>query len=267
MVKRLAVFNFLSVLIAITTNFFAQTGKINNTTIGEVSSKYSNLFTPADYAFSIWGLIYIGLLSFSAFMLYQAFSNGKFTDFISKTSFWFIVANIGTSLWVIAWIYEYTGLSVAIMFLILVKLLKVIFNNDMEVWDAPFKVIVFYWWPICLFSGWITVASIANMAAWLTEIGWDGAVFSEVEWTVIMITVAVIINLLMIYFRNMREFALVGVWALIAIYIRHQGTEELIAKTAMAGAILLFLNIGYHGFINRKTNPMYRFIHGEKSRP
>lgn len=260
MIKRLAVCNFASVVIAIVTNFYAQTGRINNTTIGEMSDKYSNLFTPADYAFSIWGLIYLGLIACSAFMLQQAFTYGKYTDFIKNSSLWFIVANIGTSLWVVAWLYDFTGLSVVLMFLILAKLLKLILNNDMEIWDAPFKVILFYWWPICLFSGWITVASIANMAAWLTEIGWDGAVFSEVEWTLIMIAMAVIINLLMIYLRNMREFALVGVWALVAIYMRHEGTEEVIAKIALAGAILLFLNIAYHGFINRKTNPIFKMF-------
>lgn len=263
MVKTLSISNLLSVVIAIAVNFFAQTGKINGNTIGEISKKYANLFTPADYAFSIWGLIYIALLAFSGFMIYQAFTAGKYLDFIKNTSIWFIVANLGTSLWVIAWLYEFTGISVVLMFLILAKLLKVILNNDMEIWDAPFKVIIFYWWPICLFSGWIAVASIANMASWLTEIGWDGAVFSEGEWTVIMIGVAVIINLLMIYLRNMREFAAVGVWALAAIYFRHQGSEEFIAKTALAGAILLFLNIAYHGFINRKANPIYKILHGD----
>lgn len=264
MLKKLAIFNLFSVLLSMAVNFMAQSRLINGVTIGEISDKYSNLFTPADYAFSIWGLIYVGLLAFSGFMIYQAFINGKYTLFIHKTSFWFIVANIGTSLWVIAWLYEFTGISVILMFLILAKLLKIIFNNDMELWDAPIKIIAFYWWPICLYSGWISVALIANMASYLNVIGWDGALFTEVEWTVIMIGVAVIINLLMIYLRNMREFAAVGIWALIAIYIRHQVTEEFIAQTALAGAILIFLNICYHGFINRKTNPVYRLIHGEK---
>lgn len=262
MIKRLAVLNFLSVILVIFTNFLAQTGRINNRTIGELSDKYANLFTPADYAFSIWGLIYLGLLAFSIFMLQQAYSRGKYTDFIEKTSFWFIVANVGTCLWVIAWLFEYTGISVVLMFLILTKLLKIIFNNNMEIWDAPFKVIAFYWWPICLYSGWIAVASIANMASWLTLIGWDGAIFTEVEWTLIMIGIAVIINLLMIHLRNMREFGLVGVWALVAIFFRHQEQQELIAHVALAGAVLIFLNISYHGFINRKTNPIYRMIYG-----
>lgn len=260
MLKKLAILNLLSVLLSMVINFLAQARFLTNATIGEISDKYPNLFTPADYAFSIWGLIYVGLLAFSGFMVYQAFTNGKYTLFIQKTSFWFIVANIGTSLWVVAWLFEYTGISVILMFLILAKLLKIILNNEMELWDAPWKIIVFYWWPICLYSGWISVALIANMASFLNVTGWDGAVFTEVEWTVIMIGVAVMINLLMIHLRNMREFAAVGVWALVAIYIRHQSTEELIAQTALAGAILIFLNIAYHGFINRKTNPIYKMF-------
>ncbi len=264
MIKRLAVFNFLSVVLNIAISYISQTGIINGNTMGSISDKYSNLFTPADYAFSIWGIIYIGLLAFSGFMLQQAYTGGKYTDFIRKTSFWFILANIASSLWVFAWLYEYPGISVILMFLILTKLLKIINNNEMELWDAPFKIILFYWWPICLYSGWISVAVIANMASFLNVIGWDGAIFSEVEWTVIMIAVAVIINLLMIHLRNMREFAAVGVWALIAIYFRHLGSEELIATTAMAGAILIFLNITYHAYINRKTTPIHRLLHGQK---
>ena len=144
MIKKLAILNFFSVILAIFTNFLAQTGRFNNTTIGEVSAKYSNLFNPADYAFSIWGLIYLALISFSGFMIYQAFTNGEYTEFIKKTSFWFIIANIGTCLWVVSWSYDYIGFSVVLMFLILATLLKVILNNNMEIWDAPFKIIFFY---------------------------------------------------------------------------------------------------------------------------
>lgn len=262
MLKKLAIFNFLSVIAAIAVNYLAQTGFINDTTMGEMSRNYSNLFTPADYAFSIWGLIYVALLGFSGFMVHQAFTNGKHTDFIKNTSFWFIVANVGTCLWVFAWLNDLIGVSVVLMFLILAKLCKIIINNDMEVWDAPFKVIFFYWWPICLFSGWITVASIANVSAWLTEIGWDGTFLSEAQWTIVMISIAVIINALMIYLRNMREFAGVGIWALIAIYVRHQGSQELIAYVALGGAIVLALYAGYHGFKNRKTNPLFKMMQG-----
>src|SRR5690606_23994053 len=103
-----------------------------------------------------------------------------------------------------------------------ISLIRIILKTNMERWDAPVKIIAFTWWPICLYSGWITVALIANVSAYLTKIGWDGMGLSEVTWTIILIAVTVAINLLMIARRNMREFALVGVWGLVALYVRHK---------------------------------------------
>ena len=128
----------------------------------------------------------------------------------------------------------------------------------MELWDAPLKIIAFTWWPICLYSGWITVATIANIAAYLSKIGWDGGFLSEEIWTIIMILAATLINAIIIFKRNMREFALVGVWALFAIFVRHNGELNSVAYTALAGAIVLFLLAGYHGYKNRETNPFVR---------
>ncbi len=263
MSKKLSVLNFLSVILVIAVNYFAQAGRFNNNTIASLSKEFDNLFTPAGYAFSIWGIIFISLLFYAGFQLYKTFSSDFDSGHILKTGYWFMIANLANSLWVIVWLYEYTFFSVIVMFVILGSLLKIVLNTNMERWDAPLKIIAFTWWPICLYSGWITVASIANVAAYLSKIGWDGWIFSENQWTVIMIVIAVIVNLLMIYKRNMREFALVGVWALIAIYMRHENGNQLIAYTAIGGAILLVAYISYHGFINRKTNPIHKLLNSK----
>lgn len=260
MSKKLSVLNFLSVILVIAVNYFAQAVRFNNNTISSLSKEYDNLFTPAGYAFSIWGIIFISLFFYAGFQLYKAFSSYFDSGNILKTGYWFIIANLANALWVVVWLYEYTFISVIVMFVILGSLLKIVLNTNMERWDAPLKIIAFTWWPICLYAGWIAVASIANVAAYLSKIGWDGWIFSESQWTVIMIVIAVIINTMMIYKRNMREFALVGVWALIAIYVRHESGNQLIAYTAIGGAILLFAYISYHGFVNRKTNPFYKLL-------
>ena len=141
---------------------------------------------------------------------------------------------------------------------ILVSLIKVILNTNMERWDAPIAIIAFIWWPICLYSGWITVATVANISAYLSKVNWEGGPFSEITWTLIMIIIAVLINLLMIWKRNMREFSAVGIWALVAIFVRHQDTYAAIAYTAMSGAILLTIVSLIHGYRNRHTNPVYK---------
>jgi len=265
MAKKLSILNFISVLLVIVVNYYSQMYTINGNTMASLSAEYDNLFTPAGYAFAIWGLIFLAMFVYAIFQIKRAFFSNKESDFIEQTGPYFLIANLANAAWVIVWLYEYTFISIILMFIILGSLLMIIKRTNMERWDAPFKIIAFVWWPICLYSGWITVAAIANVAAYLSKIGWDGWFLDEVQWTLVMITIAVIINILMIYKRNMREFAAVGIWALIAIYVRQQGNNDLIAYYALIGSAVIFLNIAYHGFLNRKTNPMYRLINGEKA--
>lgn len=256
MKKKLSVLNLASVILVIAVNYISQTVSFNNTTIGEISAKYVNLFTPASYAFAIWGIIFLALLAYGIFQVYRTFFSQKESKFIEQTGYWFITANILNCCWVFAFVYDYTGLSVLIMFGILFSLLKIILNTNMERWDAPITTLAFVWWPICLYSGWISVATIANISAYLSKLNWNGGILSEVTWTVIMIAIAVLLNLAMIWKRNMREFAAVGIWALFAIYIRHQDAYDSIAYSALAGVIILGVAAAVHGYQNRDTNPM-----------
>ncbi|MGW1454108.1 tryptophan-rich sensory protein [Salegentibacter agarivorans] len=260
MEKRLAVLNFISVILIIAVSYISQTGIINGNTMGSLSAEYYNLFTPAGYAFAIWGIIFLSLLAFSGYQLFQAFSAKNDLEFLRNSGYWFLTANLANAAWVIFWLYEFTGVSVLLMFLILFSLIRIILNTNMERWDAPLKILAFSWWPICLYSGWIAVASIANVSAYLSKIGWTAPFFGEEIWTVIMIAVAVFLNIAMIWRRNMREFAAVGVWALIAIYFRHFGEIPLIAYSALIGAVAIFSNIIYHGWMNKETNPMYKLM-------
>ncbi|WP_121667269.1 tryptophan-rich sensory protein [Mesonia aquimarina] len=260
MEKRYSILNFSSVIGAIAVTYYAQAVKLNGNSMISLSAKYNSLFTPEGYAFAIWGLIYLSLLTFSGYQLYQAFGLKKHTEFLVQTKYWFSLANLANMCWIFAWYFEYTGLSVLFMLVILFSLIKIILNTNMERWDAPFRVIASSWWPICLYSGWIAVATIANISAYLVKLNWDGVFLSEIQWTIVMIFIATLLNLLMIYKRNMREFAAVGIWALLAIYVRHSGEISEIAYSALIGAILIGIYAAYHGFINRKQNPMYQLM-------
>ena len=141
------------------------------------------------------------------------------------------------------------------MILLLFSLMKIVVNTHMELHNAPLKKFLFLWWPFSIYSGWVTVAIIANVAAYLTKIGWGGFGLSETGWAVIMIAIAALLHIFMIWNRNMREFALVAVWALIAIAVANQGGNGVVFWSAIIAAILVFGNISIHGYQNRKENP------------
>lgn len=255
MKRVLQILNIIVFLVMVTVNYAASSGAINGNTIASISANYENLFTPAGYAFSIWGLIYLGLFVFVIYQARDMFMETKRTPVTHKVGWWFIASCTANIFWIFAWINEYLGLSAIIMALLLFSLIMIIFNTRMELDDEPLSVIAFAWWPFSIYSGWITVAFIANMAAWLTSEGWDGFGFSEVTWTVIMIITAGIINLVITWTRNMREFALVGVWALVAIAVANWNEQQTVVTTALVVAIIIFVSSSIHGYKNRETSP------------
>ena len=252
MKKTLAVINTMIIAATIAFNFIASAGGINGNTVGGISDKYDTLFTPSGYAFAIWGIIYLALIAFAIFQLRRAFSLKKESDFILQAGPWMSVANMANILWLCAWLYEYIGLSLVFMLVILVSLIIMVIRLNMERWDAPFPIIAFVWWPICIYSGWIAVATIANVSSLLVSLKWHWLLSAE-GWAMLMIIMAVVLNLLMILLRNMREFAAVGVWALVAISIRHWDSITALQWTSLLGAIIVFLAISVHGFLNRAT--------------
>src|SRR5690606_14356422 len=115
-------------------------------------------------------------------------------------------------------------------------------NTRMELDYHPFKNYLFIFWPFALYFGWITVAFIANIAAFLTKISWNGWGISDVIWTIMMICIAGLINIYMIWKRNLREYGLVGVWALIAIAVsnvNNDGSLFIIYTCYFVSAILI----------------------------
>ncbi len=259
MKKTYAVLNTIVILAVIFWNYWSNTGAVDGNSVGDLSDEYANLFTPAGYAFSIWGLIFLSLIVLAAYQLKLAFSRGDHSETILQIGPWLIVANVGNATWLWVWLHEQTGLSVLVMLLILFSLLQIIVQLNMERWDAPPKVIAMIWWPISLYSGWIAVATIANIAAWLAKIGWV-EVFTEIQWTIIMVSIAALLNLFMVYTRNMREFAMVGIWALIAIAVRHWNVIPSIQWVCVFWAVVLAVAIAVQGFKNRHTNPFMRMM-------
>ncbi len=235
-------------------NYWVNSGAFNGKTVGDISAQYENLFTPADYAFVIWGFIYLWLLAFVGYQWYAWFKR-KDDEALQKTGIWFMLANIANASWVIAWMSEMTGLSVIIMLVLLFSLIQLVLRLNLERWDAPFFTIAFVWWPICWYIGWIILATVANISAYLTSISWNGAPFSEPTWAIIMIIAATIIYLLLTFRRNMREASLVGIWGLAAIAYKQWEIHPGIVYAAIGAAIILFLTSAYHGYQNRATAP------------
>lgn len=229
--KSAIVFVNLGVLIAtIYWNYYSNTGAINGQTMGSLSDEYANFFTPAGYAFSIWGIIYLSLVVNAIYLLKKR--SNLDSKVIAK---WFSLANIGNCIWVYVWLMEYTGLSVIAMIFILFCLTKNVLNLKIGQEKKP----VWIWWPASIYFGWIVVALAANISAFLAKVEWQ-ALFSGELWAALLIAIATGIYLFIMWKKNITYAAYVGVWALVAIMFKQWEVNTLVQYSAMIAAILLF---------------------------
>lgn len=251
MKRTLQIANIIALIVTVVINYLSNTGIFNNSTMASVSARYENFFTPSGYAFSIWGLIYLLL---TAFVIYQARGiSGKrqVPAVVERIGWLFVLSCAANSAWVLAWLYDFTGLSVLIMLVLLSSLWLIIVRTRMEMDLIPIKKIALTWWPFAIYFGWITVALIANIAAWFTKIGWNGFGLSPVAWTVIMICVAGVVHLTLTWKRNLRESSMVGVWALVAIAVANWGTTPVVVDTALVVSSVILVSSGIHAYRNR----------------
>jgi hypothetical protein len=236
-----AILNLVITVAVIAWNGLSNTGVIGGKTVGDVSDDLYNLFTPAGYAFSIWGLIFLTLLVNAIYQVRTAFKGDEIKQGLVLTGPWLTLANIGNGAWIWFWLNEYTGVSVIIMIIILLALLKTAFMLNIHRAPVSRELLVFGWWPISLYLGWISVALIANVAAYLSFNGWADTVNEEL-FTILMLIIATVVNLFVLYTRSMRTFCWVGVWALSAIAYRSE-IDSILYTAISCAALLVILTI------------------------
>ena len=209
--KLIAALVFVAV---IAVNAAANALPINGFTTGELSDRYFNLFTPAGFTFSIWGVIYLALLGYVLLI----FRSNQFSS--SELSFLWVVNGVANMAWIFAWHYLKIASS---MFIMLILLLSLIWITDyLHKIKAPDRITRYVRAAFDVYFGWITVATIANATALLVAMDFGRWGLSEGEWTSTMVGVAATVALLVSLRRRSIWYLLPILWAFYGIYAKHQ---------------------------------------------
>lgn len=246
--RLLAIANTLGLIIALYLNFLAVSLPLNNKTTGELSDAYPNLFVPAGFTFSIWGIIYSFLIGFVIFQLKVAFSKNKIPyHFISTIGWWFFISCLANAGWIIVWHYQYMMFSLVVMLCIWGSLLMIYqrLNIGMLPIRSPERWLVHI--PFSIYLGWITVATIANVTTLLVDLGWGGFGIDPQIWTIIVLIVGVSIGSAMLLRREDIAYGLVIIWAYYGIIAKRTAIDadayQAIIITAMVGMVFIGLGI------------------------
>ena len=184
--------NIFFLVLVLVMNIAATRLPLGGITTEEISDALPSYFTPAGYTFAIWGLIYTALI---AFAIYQARPVERKRPFLAKIGWLFVISSIANSAWIAAWHFGYYTLSVGLMLILLVSLIGIYLRLNIGRRDASlsWQDKLFYQVPFSLYLGWITVATIANIASVTNYLGWNGFGIAEPLWAMIMIGTAVVV--------------------------------------------------------------------------
>ena len=209
-------------------NWLAATGGLNGIQTGDISDKYPTPVTPSGYAFSIWTLIYIGLIAFSIYQLLPA----NLARFRSVRSLYILSCALNC-----AWLYFWHGDQIVICFAIIAALWVVLFficyllrksASTKEFWLAKS--------PFGLYFGWITAATLVNLAVMLVYLKIEISTFAWSFIGVGLILFAAALGVLMRYRLINYLYPLAIAWALTAIGVKQSG-QTLIVSAAAVGTI------------------------------
>lgn len=231
------VLTLLLTLGTLAVNALANILPFNGQTTGEISNRFPIRFVPAGYVFSIWGLIYIGLLAFAIYQLLPAQKKSKVLDEIAPL-YW--LASLANGLWIFLWHYEYFTLTIFVMVILLISLIAIY----RRLRASGLQTVGFRWCvqiPFSVYLGWISVATIANASQLLYFLNWSGWGLNSELWAGIMLAIATGLGMLMLRRERDIAYVLVLIWAFLGIAVA-QADSAIVANTAYVFAALLAIS-------------------------
>jgi len=233
------VVNVIAVVVTITINILANALPINGLNTGEISDSFPVYFVPAGYVFSIWGVIYLGLIAFG---IYQALPSQRENTRLQRVGYWFALSCVANSTWIFLWHYQQFPLTLVMMLVLLISLIVIYLRLEIGIKPASGAEKWAVNIPFSIYLGWITVATIANVTDVLYDLNWNGFGIAPQTWAMIMLLIGAILTSIVIMTRRDAAYTAVIVWAFIGIIVK-QAAETNVALTAgiMAVAVVIVL--------------------------
>ena len=218
-------------------NHLAAIGSINNIATKAISDKYTFFLAPADYVFSVWALIFIGI---SAFSIYQVFPS-TFEN-LSKTRTFYIISCLANIGWVYSWHHEYIFLSLILMLILLASLVLISIHQIKKTSPTNFWFVKI---PFSIYFGWISYAAILNISILFISFGFKTSYF--VSNLIACILIAAIAGAGVVIREKISTFAypLILAWALTAVAAKQSGKTAIVFLCAFGVIALLISTLSF----------------------
>ncbi len=234
--RRRQLVNLVVYAVTVVVNGMAVALPLNGQSTAEISDRFPVLVTPANYVFAIWSLIYTLLLVFS---VYQALPSRATDPALRAIGYLPAMSGILNTVWIFLWHYNVFALTVPVMVGLLLTLIVIYVRLGIGARQATSRgetLAIRLPWSVYL--GWITIATIANVATTLFWLDWDGFGIAAEVWAVAVLAVGVAIAAANALLRRDVAYGLVIVWAYAGIAVK-QADAPIVALAAATGAVIV----------------------------
>ncbi len=239
-IKTKSLVNGILLLVTLVINAMGATGLINGLSQKEISDMYPTLITPSSSTFSIWSVIYTFLIVSIIVMIIKN-KDAYYKRAINEISFLFWVSCALNIMWIISFSYNLIGLSLILIAAFLIVMTLIVKRI------GEFHIKKRWLLPIAfgLYSGWLFIATVVNVAAWLVKVEWSGWGISAEIWSSIILLISVGLTLIVLLNIKNAIFPIPIAWAYFGIYNNLtstiQGNYDMIQNVALIGIVFLIV--------------------------
>ncbi len=139
--------------------------------------------------------------------------------------------------------FEYLPISVVLIFLLLASLILIYIRLGVGKSKITMKEKLAVHLPFSVYLGWITIASIADVAATLVSLKSNVLSISPETGAAAVIAAVVIISILILIARKDIAYSLVIIWALIGIAVKQSGNQTIATLTEVSAIMIAIVLI------------------------
>ncbi len=215
---------------------------------GAMSARHPTLLTPAGYAFSIWGVIFSGLIAYTVWQLLPAQRLAKLPQAFTKLLALVVLA---TTAWTLVFSYGLIGPSLVVM----LGLLGLLAFAYARVRPLVLAGIVPAWptWFLSLYLGWVMLATVLNVIFGLRDaLGVRWPAYASLLGSYGLVVVAAGLGVALAWRGRDALLPLPIAWGLVGTWVAQRAAVPGLAATALGAAVVLVVGAGLAGLSQRR---------------
>lgn len=199
----------------------------------EFSEPGNSTLRAAGYAFSIWGLLYLGMFVFAGF---QALPGTPETQALAAFGWPAVIAMTGCGLWILAAAFNMQWASVVIIAGSALALIRAMLRMPPLLGRERWVVSL----PLSLLAGWLTIASVVNI---LTVVTMKDIITPTLAPMAALVGVgaATVVALAVAYTAGSAAYLAPIAWGLVAVCVAEIDRKPEVAIAALGVAIMLVI--------------------------